>query len=153
MILTQRLKAQAILVPSVSNTLRYGNGERSLGIITDDFKYFENLTDVRIQLPENFTAGFRLLYDIPPEVGLEFKGIKRRFFEYDGSNLSARIGDFSQLYGRGLAINLFENRGLGYDTWMDGVKAKYKNEYFSINAIYGTLDFKDSIDNCKKRNS
>ncbi|MCK7522961.1 MAG: hypothetical protein MZV64_37435 [Ignavibacteriales bacterium] len=55
------------------------------------------------------------------------------------------MGDFSQLYGRGLAMNLFESRGLGYDTWMDGVKAKFKNDYFNINAVYGTLDFKDSI--------
>jgi hypothetical protein len=138
------LRAQ-LFVPSVSNTLRYGNGKRSLGIISEDFKYFENLTDVRIQLPENFTAGFRLLYDIPPEVGLEFKGIKRRFIEYDGSNFYARLGDFSQLYGRGLALNLFENRGLGYDTWMDGVNAKYMNDYFNVSIVYGTLDFKDSI--------
>jgi len=130
---------------SVSNTLRYGNGERSLGTVNQSLKYFENLTDVRIQLPENFTAGFRLLYDIPPEVGLEFKGIRRRFFEYDGADFSARIGDFSQLYGRGLAMNLFESRGLGYDTWMDGIKAKYKNDYFNISALFGTLDFRDSI--------
>ena len=133
------------LVPSISNTLRYGNGERTIGTITNDFKYFENLTDVRLNFPANFTAGFRLLYDVPPEVGYESKGIHRRFFEYDDSKFYGRIGDFSQLYGRGLALNLFENRGLGYDTWMDGVKTKFTNNYFSLSAVYGTLDFNDSI--------
>lgn len=145
-ILITSMELRAQFIPSVSNTLRYGNGKRSLGTINEEFKYFENLTDVRIQLPENFTAGLRLLYDVPPEVGYEFKGIKRRFFEYDAADFSGRIGDFSQLYSRGLALNLFENRGLGYDTWADGAKAKYINDYFSINAIYGTVEFKDSIE-------
>lgn len=133
------------VVPSISNTLRYGSGERTIGTIYSDFNYFENLTDVRFQLPENFSAGFRLLYDVPPEVGLEFKGFQRRFFEYDDSKFYGRIGDFSQLYGRGLALNLFENRGLGYDTWMDGMKVKYTSDYFNLSALYGTVDFNDSI--------
>lgn len=131
---------------SVSNNLRYGDGEKKLGIISNNFNYFENLTDARFNLPENFTAGFRLLYDTPPEIGLEYKGVKRRFFEYDGSNFSARIGNFSNLYGRGLALNLFENRGLSYDTWLDGLNVNYKNQFIRINGIYGTLDFKDSIE-------
>lgn len=134
------------IIPSVSHTLRYGEGKRTLGIINQDFKYFENLTDVRVRLPVSLTAGFRLLYDTPPEIGLESKGLKRRFLEFDSKNIYARVGDFSQLYGRGLAVNLFENRGLGYDSWVDGVNAKYKNDYLSLDFIYGTLDFKDSIE-------
>jgi hypothetical protein len=126
--------------------LRYGKGKKTLGDINEDFKYFENLTDARLQFLENFTAGFRLLYDVPSELGTEFRGIKRRFLEFDNTNFYARAGDFSQLYSRGLALNLFENRGLGYDTWMDGITAKYKHNYFNISAIYGTLEFEDSIE-------
>lgn len=139
-------EAQSQFIPSVSHTLRYGEGKRTLGMINQDYKYFENLTDVRIGLPANFTAGIRLLYDTPPEVGLEHKGLKRRFVEYDGNTFFARAGDFSQLYGRGLALNLFENRGLGYDSWADGFNLQYKHEYFRMNAIYATLDFQDSIE-------
>ena len=130
---------------SISNLLRYGNGERSLGTIKSDFQYFENLTDVRFNLPENVTVGFRLLYDDPPEVGLSFQGISRRFIEYRKDNYSVRVGNTSELYGRGLVLNLFENRGLGYDTWLDGIKAGYKNGIIQASIIAGTIEFTDSI--------
>jgi hypothetical protein len=140
------IETKGQIVPSLSNVLRYGNGQQSIGTVKEEFKYFENLTDVRVQFPYNFTAGIRLLYDIPPEVGFEFKGLKRRFVEYDAGFIYARLGDFSQLYGRGLAINLFENRGLGYDTWMDGLNLKYKHNFFNASVVYGTLNFDDSVD-------
>ena len=130
---------------SVSNLLRYGNGERSLGSLKNKFQYFENLTDVRFSLPENVTVGFRLLYDDPPEIGLPFQGISRRFIEYKKDNYSVRIGNSSELYGRGLVLNLFENRGLGYDTWVDGINAGYKNEYLKASIIAGSIEFTDSI--------
>lgn len=130
---------------SISNLLRYGNGERVLGITEDKFQYFENLTDVRINLPGNFTVGFRLLYDDPPEVGLPFKGLARRFIEYRDDEFKIRIGNSSELYGRGLVLNLFENRGLAYDTWIDGIKASYKTKNLRASLIAGTINFSDSI--------
>jgi len=133
------------VIPFVSNVLRYGEGKRFLGTVENNFKYFENLTDARIQLPFNINAGIRLLYDNPPEIGLKYKGLKRKFVEYEGENIYGRIGTFSQLFGKGLAMNLFESRGLGYDTWMDGINAKFKNDKFSATIISGTLNFEDSL--------
>lgn len=130
---------------SVSNLLRYGNGEQSLGNIKNDFQYFENLTDVRFSLPENVTVGFRLLYDDPPEVGLPFQGLSRRFVSYKKNNLKIRVGNSSELYGRGLVLNLFENRGLAYDTWIDGINASYKMKNFKASIIAGTIESTDSI--------
>ncbi len=130
---------------SVSNLLRYGNGNQSLGSIKNDFQYFENLTDVRLNLPKNVTVGFRLLYDDPPEVGLPFQGLARRFIEYKMDNFQLRVGNSSQLYGRGLVLNLFENRGLAFDTWIDGIKASYKFGNFKTSLIAGTIEFTDSI--------
>ncbi|MCB9248143.1 MAG: hypothetical protein H6613_06175 [Ignavibacteriales bacterium] len=131
--------------PSISNLLRYGNGEQSVGNLTNNFQYFENLTDVRLALPENLDIGFRFLYDDPPEVGDSFKGIKRRFVEYTKDNLNVRIGNSSELYGRGMVLNLFENRGLAYDTWIDGIKASYKIDNLKASLIAGSIDFRDSI--------
>ncbi len=131
---------------SVSNYLRYGDGERSFGNFKGKFNYLENLTDMKIFLPYNITIGGRLLYDNPPEVGLTYKGLRRRFIEYSGDELYIRAGNFSELYGRGLAINLFESRGLGFDSWMDGIKFNYRKESFSFSAIAGVLEFKDSIE-------
>ena len=130
---------------SVSNLLRYGNGNQTLGNVKNDFRYFENLTDIRFNLPENVNVGFRLLYDDPPEVGLPFQGLARRFVEYRKDNLYLRVGNSSELYGRGLVLNLFENRGLAYDTWIDGIKAGYKIGNLSASLIAGTIESTDSI--------
>ena len=79
--------SQAQIRTSVSNLLRYGNGDQTLGNVKNDFRYFENLTDIRFSLPENVNVGFRLLYDDPPEVGLPFQGLARRFVEYRKDNI------------------------------------------------------------------
>lgn len=100
--------------------------------------------DMRLKLPSKFTIGARLLYDSPPEIGQSFKGISRRFVEYKGDELELRLGNMSELFGKGLAINLFENRGLAYDTWLDGLKAKYSFEKFKTTFLFGNIKFLDS---------
>ncbi len=144
-ILLFAVNLSAQIRPSVSNLLRYGNGEQSLGSLKSNFQYFENLTDVRLALPENLVVGFRFLYDDPPEVGDSFKGIKRRFVEYTKDDLSVRVGNSSELYGRGLVLNLFENRGLAFDTWIDGIRASYKVDNLKASIIAGSIDFRDSV--------
>lgn len=138
------MNAQTIL-PSISNILRYGNGERGFGGVSQQSSYFENLTDVRLSFQPSVTVGFRLLVDDPPEVGESFQGVKRRFVEYNNKTFSLRAGNFNELFGRGLALNLFENRGLAYDSWMDGVKGQYRSSFLSATVIGGTLDFRDSV--------
>ncbi len=131
--------------PSLSNLLRCGNGSHEIGTISNKFQYFENLTDFRLSLPVNFNIGLRFLYDDPPEIGDNFKGIKRRFIEYVDEKLNIRIGNSSELYGRGLVLNLFENRGLAYDTWIDGIKASYKIDDLKASIIAGEINFRDSV--------
>lgn len=144
LIISKNIFAQSV-VPSVSNLLRYGNGERIYGSIKLKHKYFENLTDIRIALPQSFTVGFRMLYDDPPELGDTFRGISRRFIEYNKDDIYLRAGNSSALFGRGLALNLFEDRGLAYDTWMDGVQLKYSPDLFNVTILGGTIDFRDSV--------
>jgi hypothetical protein len=135
----------AQIIPSFSNLLRYGDGKQSIGGNTNNFIYRENITDVKFSFQNNFTFGFRFLYDNPPEVGQKFMGLDRRFIEYANDGLNLRAGNFSELYGRGLALNLFEDRGLAYNTWMDGVRAKYKYNGFSVSLLSGNLVYSDSI--------
>ncbi|OGU51218.1 MAG: hypothetical protein A2080_12830 [Ignavibacteria bacterium GWC2_36_12] len=144
LLINKNIIAQDV-VPSVSNILRYGDGERIFGSIKLKHRYFENLTDVRLSLLQSFTVGFRLLYDDPPEVGETFRGISRRFIEFNKDDIYLRAGNSSALFGRGLALNLFEDRGLAYDTWMDGVKFKYSPEFFNVSLLGGTIDFRDSV--------
>jgi len=135
----------AQVVPSVSNLLRYGDGYQSFGSSSNKFQYFENLTNVRISFPKKINIGFRFLYDDPPEVGAPFRGLSKRFIEYRDNGFSVRVGNSSELYSHGLVLNLFENRGLAYDTWLDGIKTNYKYSNFNASLIAGTIDFRDSI--------
>ncbi|MBU1094896.1 MAG: hypothetical protein KKB34_00315 [Bacteroidetes bacterium] len=137
---------------SVSNLLRYGSGKQSISDISKNLIYRENLTDAKIRFQNDITIGFRLLYDNPPEVGQSFTGLSRRFIEYRKDDLYVKVGNFSELYGKGLALNLFENRGLAYDTWADGLKASYKKNSLSASMIYGVIDFADSINFWRKEN-
>ncbi len=133
------------IFPSVLNVFRYGSGKSGGGNLDERFTYLEDLMDVRIGLPRSLTVGVRFLYDNPPQIGPPFRGIKRRYAEYLADDLLIRAGNSSQLFGRGLALNLFEDRGLAYDTWLDGVKLEYEGSFFRVAALGGTVEFWDSV--------
>ncbi len=137
-------RAQEV-TPSVLNIIRYGTGRSGGVAASGNFNYFEEQLDLRIGFPRSITAGMRFLYDAPPEIGPTFKGIKRRYVEFASDGLTIRAGNSSQLFGRGLALNLFEDRGLAYDTWMDGVKAGYEGSFFRATAVAGRVEYWDSI--------
>jgi hypothetical protein len=133
------------IIPSISNLLRYGDGKRGIADLDLPFSYFENLTDVRLGLHPTLTVGFRLLFDDPPEVGPGFRGVQRRFLEFRRENVRLRAGHLSHLFGYGLALNLFEDRGLAFDTWLDGVHASYRSGFFDVNLIGGRIAYRDSV--------
>jgi hypothetical protein len=139
------LQAQNNIQYSASNLLRYGNGEEHVGTFAQRRDYFENLTEVKLTISD-FLLGFRLLYDAPPEYGVEFSGIKKRFLEFTKDDLYIRAGDSFTLYGRGLALNLFENRALAYDTGLDGVKMAYRTRMMKLGFTAGDIHYVDVLD-------
>jgi hypothetical protein len=128
---------------SVSNYLRYGTGMD--GFLNARRDYFENLAEAKISVSD-FLVGFRLLHDAPPEYGMEFTGIKKRYIEFSRDGLYLRAGDSFSLYGRGLALNLFENRGLAFDTGLDGIKLDYKTRVLKASVTGGRIRYADVID-------
>lgn len=139
------LHAQTDFQYSVSNFLRYGNGDERVNSVAFRRDYFENLTETRLAFSD-FLIGFRLLHDAPPEFGVEFTGLKRRYLEFRKDDLYIRAGNSFSLYGRGLALNLFENRALGYDMALDGVKMEYQNETVKLGITAGDIRYLDVLD-------
>lgn len=129
---------------SVNNLLRYGDGREYLGGLEPKKEYIENLMNVRL-FWKDFTVGFRYLYDNPPEFGPRFTGLKKRYVEFERSGLQIRVGDFYTLYGRGLAMNLFENRGINYDTGLDGLRGSYQSDYFNAIFAAGKFEYVDLL--------
>ncbi len=141
---TNVLFAQSPVNISVSNLLRYGTGNVFEQGLKQKKEFFENLTDTRMSY-NNFIIGFRLLHDSPPEFGSEFKGIQKRFVEFRKDNLYIRAGDSYSLFGRGLGLNLFEERNLVYDTGIDGLKMEYKTNFIKVSMTGGDVKHVDQI--------
>jgi hypothetical protein len=125
--------------------LRYGSGEERIFTVSQRRDYFENLTDAKISISD-FQVGFRLLFDAPPEFGLDSSGLRKRFLEFSSDDLRIRAGNSFTLYGRGLALNLFENRPLGFDNGLDGVKMEYKTRVMKLGFTAGDIRYADILD-------
>ncbi len=135
---------------SVNNLTRYGNGKQSVGLTDTQFKeYIENQANVRLYL-SNFTVGFQYQYDDPPEFGPNYQGIKQRYVEFSREGLELRLGDFYTLYGKGLSMNLFEDRGINYDTKLDGFRGIYQNKYIRTIGATGTMTYYDLVNYAHK---
>ena len=121
---------------SLKNVLRYGSGSEFLGSGKVRKEYFENLADARINI-NDFVFGARLEISDPIEYGLDFKGIRKRFVEYNNRDfgVSLRAGDFWDIFSRGLTLNVFEDRALAYDTGIDGVSVTYENRFGKKNPV------------------
>jgi hypothetical protein len=125
---------------SASNLLRYGVGKENSITSDNSKKYFEELGDVRLFV-NDFLFGARYEYDDPIEFGKGTKGISRRFFEFKKDDFTVRAGNFYELFAKGLALNAFESRPLGWNTEFDGVKLNYKHTFGKKNPVKlnGTL--------------
>lgn len=150
---------------AVNNLLRYGNGYQYTGSVKNAKEYFENLTDARINI-NGVTFGMRYEISDSIEYGLNFVGISKRFVEYDHeSGISLRAGDFWDIISRGLALNLFEDRALYYDTGLDGVRLGYEKNFdfknplrIKAQLIGGNINYRDyltpeRVENYKLRNA
>ncbi len=77
-----------------------------------------------------FSAGFRYesymnaLLGFPE--GYQGNGIPYRYASFDQKQFSITVGNFYEQFGNGLAFRTYEERGLGYDNAMDGIRIKYR---------------------------
>src|SRR5579872_5655620 len=109
-----------------SNLLRVGAGSTPDALGNELSKrYLEEIADVRL-FYQNLSVGLRYEMDDPSEVGRSYqdRNFRRRWISYRKDQLELTAGDVPALFGRGLAINLFESRPLNYDSWLDGVFGK-----------------------------
>ncbi|MEI6815381.1 MAG: DUF6029 family protein [Bacteroidota bacterium] len=86
---------------------------------------------------DNFSAGFR--YETYMNSLLGFpqgysnnSGIPYRFITYKNEGLEVTAGNFYEQFGSGLIYRTYEERGLGYDNAMEGLRIKYS----PVNGVY-----------------
>lgn len=82
----------------------------------------------------------------------EFQGnsIAYRYASYSLDNLDVTVGNYYEQFGSGLVFRTYENKGLGVDNAMDGVRIKYNIlNSIDIKSFIGTsrtyLEYSDGI--------
>lgn len=91
------------------------------------FNAWSNITYTR----GNLSAGIRFesyepaLLGYPAGQSYSGTGIGYRYVSYKIAKLEATVGNFFEQFGSGMAFRAYEERGLGVDNAMDGVRLKY----------------------------
>ena len=76
----------------------------------------------------NFSAGLRYENYLNPLLGFDQRykgnGIPYRFLTYKKDELEVTVGNYYEQFGSGVIFRAYEERGLGYDNAMDGIRVK-----------------------------
>lgn len=72
---------------------------------------------IRYESYQNALQGFDTRYN--------GNGIQYRFATYTSDALQVTVGNFYEQFGNGLILRSYEERGLGFDNALDGVRLKY----------------------------
>lgn len=77
----------------------------------------------------NFSAGARYESYLNPLQGFDRRyqgsGIAYRYASYQKDNFEITVGNYYEQFGSGLIFRSYEERGLGLDNAMDGIRVKY----------------------------
>ncbi|MCH7619268.1 MAG: hypothetical protein IH880_05805 [Candidatus Marinimicrobia bacterium] len=126
---------------SLQNLQTSGSGNSS-GVTTG---FLENWADISA-VYNNWFATFRYEFDDPSEYGLNRNDIVNWSIYYENENYSLNAGTFEELFGRGLTLNLYEDRSIFYDNRLEnGGKFKYDSDRFSATFLKGNNLFYETL--------
>jgi hypothetical protein len=84
---------------------------------------------------DNFSAGLRYESYLDPMLGFDPRykgaGIPFRYLTYKNEELEITVGNYYEQFGSGMIFRCYEERGLGLDNAMDGIRVRY-NPYRGI---------------------
>ncbi len=140
--------AQGITING-SNLLRFDEGREVDPQKSADFpdnrsnrSFFENQLRLNIAY-NNLRMGGRVLHYRPSDVDKRFFGVEdetdldKRYIEAQIYPLALRVGHFAEVFGYGLALSLFEDREILFDSELDGVRLAYGQGPVSVIALKG----------------
>ena len=91
---------------------------------------------------DNFTAGLRYESYLNPLLGFDARykgaGIPFRFLTYTNKELEITVGNYYEQFGSGLVFRSYEERGLGLDNAMEGLRLRYRPyQGITVKAVIG----------------
>lgn len=90
----------------------------------------------------SFSTGFRYESYANPVLGFDPRytgeGLTYRYAQYKVNDLDVTVGNYYEQFGSGMIFRTYEERNLGYDNAMDGIRVKYKlDDGIYLKAIVG----------------
>lgn len=127
---------------NVQADMQYYRKDTAIGAAAVPDRTRMNLFGNIVYTRDNFTAWVRYenyanaLQGYPP--GYNGSGIPFRFVSYNIDGLDVTLGNFYDQFGNGLIFRTYEEKSLGVDNAMDGVRLKYEPiKGLYLKAIYG----------------
>ena len=108
-------------------------------------KIIENWTDVTYQR-EFVQLGMRYEINHPPDPFIfpqpdllnEYE-LTFGYAEFEHKNLSARVGDYYAMFGRGLVLRTYDDRNLRVDNNIRGLKLNFSGSSYKLKALAGKM--------------
>ena len=104
-----------------------------------------------------WSAWTQLEFSDPPELGVNYSGLRKLRLEYFRDKVSLEIGDVYTIWGRGLLLSQIDDQAIDLDTGVRGLHVNYMHDIFNFNVLAGKLntwksstmvdDFSDRIPN------
>ena len=108
---------------------QYYNPDSAIGALPVPEKFLMNSFTNLIYTNGNFSAGVRFESYLNTMLGFDPRyvgnGFPYRFASFSQDNFSITVGNYYEQFGSGLIFRSYEERGLGFDNAMDGVRVKY----------------------------
>lgn len=108
---------------------QYYNPDSAIGALPVPEKFLMNSFTNLIYTNGDFSAGVRFESYLNTMLGFDPRyvgnGFPYRFASFNRDNFSITVGNYYEQFGSGLIFRSYEERGLGFDNAMEGVRVKY----------------------------
>ena len=78
--------------------------------------------------------------DVSTEQRIDRTAVTRRLFTAETERFRVQAGDVSHVFGRGLALSVFEDEELNFDSRLEGIRTQYETDHGTASAVAGSRD-------------
>ncbi|MDA3884716.1 MAG: DUF6029 family protein [Candidatus Delongbacteria bacterium] len=133
---------------SATNTMKFGTGSEWAGDAKDieiKKQYIQDYISVDAS-KGNFSLGFRYEAADLSEHNESLNEITKKYFMYSNNDITITAGDFYGTFGRGLVLDLKEEKADFFDSKITGGKVMYNGNFLTLQALGGKSYFKSIND-------
>lgn len=139
---TSSLNAQGNFTGNIESVFQYLNTDSAINALQPPTKGLINSYMNVFYVHGGFKAGMRLESYLPRVQGypnrFDGTGLGMRYVGYSNDFVEVTLGNCYEQFGGGLALRFYEDRALGYDNTLDGIRITIKpRKGMQIKALYG----------------